>query len=343
MMAFVVQKGGDMDVLEQIQMPVPQLRPRDVLIRITSCAVNPSDTKLRAAAMPPGGLPKILGYDGAGVVEALGSEATMFKIGDQVFCAGSHIRNGTNAELVAIDERIVGHAPKTVDATVASSVPLVALTVWEGLEQLGLNPQSPISGKKRLLMLPGAGGVGSYGIQLAKMCGVEVIATASRPESEAACKDMGADYVINHKEPLKSQLEALGIHSVDYIYDAVSFEAYAEQFCDIIKPFGKIVSITSIGSANLDKFKPKAVSICWEFMYARSMHETEDMARQQEILHAVASLIDACKLKTPVWKVLPWSLESLKEAHALQQSGKAIGKIVMTRLPIASSPLLGGA
>jgi len=217
-----------------------------------------------------------------------------------------------------------------VSATVASSVPLVLLTVWEGLEQLGLNPQAPITSDKKLLMLPGAGGVGSYGIQIAKMCGVKVIATASRPESDAACKTMGADFVINHKEPLKHQLEALGIGGVDYIYDAVSFESYADQFLEIIKPFGKIVSITAVGAASVDKFKPKAVSICWEFMFARSLHQ-EDMEHQGEILNHGAALIDSGKLKTPIWKTLPWSLDSLKQAHDLQASGKAIGKIVMTR------------
>jgi NADPH2:quinone reductase len=329
MQAFGIQEtGGAVDVLVAFDAPAPELRPRDVLIRIVSCAMNPVDTKLRALPTPP---TKILGWDGAGVVEALGSEAKRFNVGDKVYCAGSHIRNGTNADLVAVDERIVGYAPSSVTATVASSVPLVVLTVWEGLEQLGLNPKAPLTSDKTILMLPGAGGVGSYGIQIAKMCGVKVIATASRPESEKACKEMGADFVINHKEPLKPQLEALGISGVDFIYDAVSFESYADQFFDIIKPFGKIVTITAIGSASLDKFKPKAVSVCFEFMFARALYESEDMEHQSEILNDAAALIDAGKLKTPIWKVLPWSLDSLKEAHTLQASGAAIGKIVMTK------------
>jgi len=329
----LTEKGGAVDLLESFQPPMPELRPRDVLVRVEACALNPSDTKIRGMPTPFGGLPKILGNDGAGVVEAVGSAATKFKVGDRVYCAGSHTRNGTNADFVAVDERIVGVAPSSVSATVAASVPLVTLTCWEGLEQLGLSPEAPLGSgsKKRLLMIPGAGGVGNCGIQLAKMCGVEVIATASRPESEAVCRDMGADFVINHKQTLKPQLEALGINSVDFIYDAVSFESYAEQFFDIIKPFGKIVTITAVGSASLDKFKPKAVSICFEFMYARSAYETEDMDHQGDILNKAAAMIDSGKLKTAVWKVLPWSLESLKEAHNLQASGTALGKIVLTK------------
>jgi len=197
---------------------------------------------------------------------------------------------------------------------------------------LGLNPLVPITSDKTLIMLPGAGGVGSYGIQLAKMCGVKVIATASRVESEDACKELGADFVINHRNPLKPQLAALGIDSVDYIFDAVSFTLYVDQYLEIIKAFGKIVTITSMAGVELDKFKPKAVSISWEFMFARSLHQ-EDMEHQGDILNDGAALVDAGKLKVPIWKTLPWSLASLKEAHDLQASGKAIGKIVMTREP----------
>merc|ERR1711998_509968 len=225
----------------------------------------------------------------------------------------------------AVDSRIVGKAPRTVAPEVAASVPLVALTAWEGLEQLGMNFSSPSRSQgKRILVIPGAGGVGSYIIQFAKVLGLTVIATASRPESEEACRSLGADHVVNHRETLKPQLEALGIKDVHYIFDAVSFEQYATQFLDIIAPFGRIVSITEAGKANFDAFKWKAVTSSWEFMFARPAFEAEDIAHQSHILNTVSQMIDVGKLQTPIWKSLPWSLESLKEAHKLQESGKAI-------------------
>jgi len=212
MKAFGIKvKGGGVDALEELQLPQPELRSHDILIRVESCALNPIDTKLRKLTPPPGGFPKVLGFDGAGTVVTCGSEARSFEAGDKVFFAGSHIRNGSNAEFVAVDERIVGRMPKTINAATASSVPLCALTAWEGLEQLGINPLSASNKKQCLLMLPGAGGVGCYGIQFAKLAGLQVVATASRPESEAACRHLGADHVVNHKLPLKPQLDALAV------------------------------------------------------------------------------------------------------------------------------------
>lgn len=332
MHAFGIRQGGGVDSLEEMELPRPELRPKDILVRVEACAMNPADTKLRTLSAPPGGLPKVLGWDGSGVVAACGPESVGFNVGDRVFFAGSHIRNGTNADLVAVDSRIVGKAPRTLAPDVAASVPLVALTAWEGLEQLGLDFSTPaLSHGKKLLVIPGAGGVGSYIIQLAKVLGLTVIATASRPESRQACLSLGADHVINHRESLKPQLETLGINGVHYIFDAVSFEQYATQFLDIIQPFGRIVSITSAGEANIDAFRPKSVSLSWEFMFTRPAYEPDDIGHQSHILNTVSQMIDAGKLQTPIWKSLPWSLESLREAHLLQESGKAIGKIVMTK------------
>lgn len=333
MRAFGLRAGGGKEVLQELELPKPDLRPKDLLIRVEACAMNPIDTKLRKLNPPPGASPKVLGFDGAGIVEACGPEAALFRVGDRVFFAGSNVRNGSNAELLAIDSRIVGKAPSSVAAGVAASVPLCALTAWEGLEQMGLDILRPGSAEgKRLLVIPGAGGVGSYVIQLAKVLGLSVIATASRPESQSACSSLGADHVVNHRDLLKPQLEALGIKSLHYIFDAVSFEANAEQYLELIQPFGKIVTITSIGTANVDAFKSKSVSICWEFMFARSAFETDDIMHQGEILNVVSEMIDQGRLQTPVWKSLPWSLESLQTAHELQESGKAIGKIVMARM-----------
>jgi len=336
MQAFGIRSGGGVDAIEALELPKPEMRPKDILVRVEACAMNPVDFKLRN--LNPGhpwfpvGSPKVLGWDGSGVVAECGPESVGFNVGDRVFFAGSHIRNGTNADLVAVDSRIVGKAPRTVAPEVAASVPLVALTAWEGLEQLGLDFSSPSSGKgKTILVIPGAGGVGSYIIQLAKVLGLTVIATASRPESREACLSLGADHVINHRETLKPQLEELGINELHFIYDAVSLEQYATQFLEIIRPFGRIVSITGAGKADLDAFRWKAVSFSWEFMFSRPQYEPEDIAHQSHILNTVSQMIDAGKLKTPVWKSLPWSLESLREMHALQESGKAIGKIVMAK------------
>jgi zinc-binding alcohol dehydrogenase family protein len=336
MQAFGIRQGGGADSVEVMELPKPELRPNDILVRVEACAMNPVDTKLRnlnpGHPWFPAGSPKVLGYDGSGVVAAVGPESTGFSVGDRVFFAGSHIRNGTNADLVAVDSRIVGKAPRSIAPEVAASVPLVALTAWEGLEQLGLDFSAPAKSQgKTILVIPGAGGVGSYIIQLAKVLGLTVIATASRPESRDACLSLGADHVINHREQLKPQLEALGISNLNYIYDAVSFEQYAVQFLEIIAPFGRIVSITGAGKADMDAFRWKAVTYSMEFMFSRPQYEPEDITHQRYILNTVSEMIDAGKLQTPIWKSLPWSLESLREMHMLQESGKAIGKIVMAK------------
>merc|ERR1719247_204707 len=336
MQAFGIRSGGGPDAIEALELPRPELRSKDILVRVEACAMNPVDTKLRnlnpGHAWFPAGSPKVLGWDASGVVAACGPESVGFSVGDRVFFAGSHIRNGTNADLVAVDSRIVGKAPASIAPEVAASVPLVALTAWEGLEQLGLDFSSPFSGKgKTILVIPGAGGVGSYIIQLAKVLGLTVIATASRPESREACLSLGADHVINHRESLKPQLESLGINEVHFIYDAVSFEQYAPQFLEIIRPFGRIVSITAAGKADMDAFRWKAVSYSMEFMFSRPEYEPDDIAHQSYILNTVSQMIDAGKLQTSIWKSLPWSLESLREMHMLQESGKAIGKIVMAK------------
>jgi zinc-binding alcohol dehydrogenase family protein len=334
MKAFGIRKGGGIDMLEELDLPEPELRPRDLLIRVDAVALNPVDFKLRGRD-PTNGQHKVLGWDGAGVVETCGAEATGFRVGDRVYFAGAFQRDGSNADFVAIDERIVAHAPASVDATVAASVPLVALTAWEGLEQCGVDPSLAGSGHHQsILVIPGAGGVGSYVIQFAKAAGLQVIATASREESREACLALGADFVINHREPLKPQLEKLGINDVNFIFDAVDLKGYGEQFSQIIQPFGKIASITMLGESLefLDAFKLKSVSLACEFMFTRPQYEPKHMNHQREILTKVAKMIDNKKLHTPIWKSLSWSLAALREGHQLQESGKAIGKIVMSRV-----------
>lgn len=338
MRAFGMRVGGGVDVLEELEVPVPELQPRDLLVRVEAVGFNPGDFMIREMEVPPGGLPKILGWDGAGVVQATGTKVTAHKAGDRIYFAGSVIRNGSNADFVAIDERIVARAPASIPAAVAATVPMVTLTAWEGLEQLGLDPSQAGSGRqRRLLTIPGSGGIGSKIIQLAKACGVQVIATASREESRQEAIDLGADFVINHRKALKPQLEKLGIKDVHFIYDVVDFVGYQQQFGDIIQPFGKIVSAaltTQVMESKIeisDALISKSVAVISEAMFARTMFEAEDMGHQGEILTMAAQMIDDQRLQTPIWKSLPWSLESLRTAHDLLQSGKAIGKIVMTR------------
>jgi zinc-binding alcohol dehydrogenase family protein len=224
-------KGGPIDQLEELEIPIPELRPKDVLVKVQAVGMNPVDTKKRKgdAELEK---PLILGYDGVGIVEKLGSEASLFEIGDKVWLAGVINRNGTNAEYIAVDERIVGNAPQKISTAQAAAVPLVLLTAWEGLfEQLGLKAFDPANQGKTLLILPGAGGVGSFVVQLAKkLCGLTVVATASRPESEAAAKALGADHVINHRMPLKQQLELKGLSGVDYIFNAYDTHANFDQY-----------------------------------------------------------------------------------------------------------------
>jgi len=277
--------------------------------------------------------PLVLGYDAAGVVEQVGAEVRNFKVGDKVFYAGDIKRAGSNAEYQAVDERIVGRAPKSLSLTTASAVPLVFLTAWEGLvEGLGLKAHDPSFAGKRLLLLPGAGGVGSFVTQLAsQVFGLEVIATASRPESAQACRDLGATHVINHREPLKPQLDALGLDGVDYVYNAWKTEQYLEQYADIVKPLGKIVSIVETDEPlPVGKLMFKRISFAWEFMFTRAAFDV-DMDFQGFILNEAARMIDSGALKMPAVKVLPMSLENLKAAHTEQESGTMIGKTVLTR------------
>jgi zinc-binding alcohol dehydrogenase family protein len=345
MNAFVLPREGAADLLEERTLPCPELKPRDILVRVHAVAMNPVDTQVRDARgkFKPADGPadeypqgKILGYDGSGVVEKLGSEVTMFQEGDAVYFAGDIHRNGSNADFVAIDERIVAKMPKSLSFAEAAAVPLTMLTAWEGLFE---SMRVPTNGRpnvpKRVLVLPGAGGVGTWAIQLAKKVGgLFVIATASRPESAKKSMELGADLVINHREPLQPQLEAAGLDGVDYIYDGYGLATYAPQYAEIIKPFGQIVTIVpdfTKGMPNISvPMTFKRCSIHFELMFTRAAEGIE-MERQHEILATAARLIDEGELHVSIQDKLPWSLDSLKKAHHMQQSGQAIGKIVMAR------------
>lgn len=304
----------------------------DLLVKIEAISVNPVDFKIRQNTAKDTVLdtPKIIGWDAAGTVEAVGDKTSKFNVGDAVYYAGDITRSGSNAEYQLIDERIVGKKPKNLTIAEAAAIPLTGLTAYESLfDRIRVNPETDKG--KSVLILAGAGGVGSIAIQLAKTIGkLTVIATASRPDSIQWCKDMGADYVVNHHN-LKEELEKIGHGQVNYILDFVDLEGYWETAAELIKPQGHIVSITgSSMPLNLNVLKNKSVTFSWEFMYTRSMFSTDDIERQHQILNHIADLLDAGTIKPTLKTTLQgFTVANLKKAHEMQESGKTIGKTVI--------------
>lgn len=320
----------DPDCLVWFEAPEPIVGPRDLLVKVEAIAVNPVDTKIRKSlGTDPLPEPRILGWDAAGVVVSVGSEVGGFQTGDEVFYAGEVMRPGCNAPLQAVDERLAARKPSTVSFSEAASWPLVAITAWELLfERMRVDPDGADAGKA-LLILNGAGGVGSVLIQLAKRAGLRVIATASRPESIAWCREMGADDVINHHQPLAPQLAPLGIAELPLIINLHLPDLYWKQTGELIAPFGTlglIVEPSAPVNAG-DPMKMKCATVVWEWMFARAKFKTADMHRQGEILAEITKLIDANQLKPILGNTLhPISPETLREAHAAMESGSALGK-----------------
>ena len=310
--------------------PIPG--ERDLLVKIDAISVNPVDFKIRQSGAKNTVLetPKIIGWDAAGIIQAVGEKVTLFEVGDLVYYAGDITKQGSNAEYQIVDERIVGRKPTSLNSQEAAAIPLTALTAWEILfDRIRISAEKDKG--KSILIIGGAGGVGSIAIQLAKkIAGLTVIATASRPETIDWCKKQGADYVVDHKDLVSSVREA-GFENVDFILDFVDTNAYWDTMVELIKPQGHIASIT--GSSDpvvLNKLKSKSASFSWEFMYTRSMYQTEDMIEQHHILNKVADLLDDGVLKTTLNVTLKgFTAANLKKAHELLESGKTIGKIAI--------------
>ncbi|CAD0187216.1 Zinc-type alcohol dehydrogenase-like protein [Ruegeria sp. THAF57] len=316
------------DALIDFEADAPTPGPRDLLVAVKGVSVNPVDVKLRAG-MEPGDAPKVLGFDAAGVVQAVGADVTGYKVGDEVFYAGDFTRPGTNSELHVVDERIVGRKPASLGFAEAAGHPLTAITAWEILfDSFALTEGSGAG--ETLLIIGGAGGVGSILIQLAKvLTGLTVIATASRPETVEWVKKMGADHVINHRESLPEQVAALGLHP-KYIAGLTGSDEHFPALVEVAKPRGHIALIDDPEELNILPAKLKALSISWEFMFTRSMFQTEDMDAQRDLLNRVADLLDAGKLQSTVTANLgKVSAQSLIEAHRIQESGRVIGKNVL--------------
>ncbi len=317
--------------LVDTELPEPVPGPHDLLVRIEAVAVNPIDTKLRAA-VGEGDPPRQLGWDAAGVVAATGERVGRFRVGDAVMFAGDAGRAGCNAEAVLVDERLVGRRPSRLSWAEAASVPLTGLTAWEALfERLDLDPACGTGRGRSLLILGGAGGVGSIAIQLARRAGAVVIASASRPESTAWVRELGAHHVVDHHRPLAPQLAALGYEAVDRIANFSDTDAYWEVMAELIAPLGSIVAIVGNRQPlDLNRLKAKSVTFAWEFMFSRSQFQTPDMGRQGEILDRLAELLEDGELRPTLGRTLsPINAANLAIAHAQLASGRTIGKIAL--------------
>jgi NADPH2:quinone reductase len=330
MIAFGIREFlpvGDKDCFTSFSCTIPQSLPDDVLVKVKAVAVNPVDTKVRAMPTQTLDTPRILGWDASGEVVAVGENVTKFRVGDAVYYAGDITRPGCNAPYQCVDARLVAHKPQRLSFEEAAAMPLTTLTAWEGFERMNLQPG------KSILILGAAGGVGSIAIQLAKQAGCFVIATASRAETRQWCLDLGADAVVDYRGDIIEQCRSLGYPQVDAIANFVSTEAYWDMMGELIAPLGEFLLIVE-PKTNLrlgDPLKAKCISIHWEFMFARAKFQTHDLARQGEILQQLAELIDAGIIRNTMTTHLgEMSCESLREAHELLESGRTVGKIVLS-------------
>lgn len=320
----------DTNAFLDLEIDKPAPKGHDILVAVKAVAINPVDTKVRAPKDKVEDQARIIGYDASGVVEAIGSKVTLFKPGDVVYYAGDITRSGTNAEFHLVDERIVGRRPASLSHAEAAALPLTTITAYEAFfDRLGID-RDGADGGQSILIIGAGGGVGSIGIQLAKQAGLKVIATASRPETSAWVQELGADHVVNHREDMVAQIRALGIQHVDHIAIFNDMRHW-ETAVELIRPQGGIVSIDDTDlPMPMGGMKMKAASLHWEFMFARSMHQTHDMVEQHKLLTYVAGQIDAGKIKTTVSKrISPINATNMREAHRLVETGQAKGKIVL--------------
>lgn len=321
----------DPAALIDLELPKPKASGRDLLVRVMAVSVNPVDVKMRAWTTPPEGQPLILGYDAAGLVEAVGKDVTLFKPGDAVFYAGTKFRPGTNAEYHLVDERIVGKKPASLDFTAAAALPLTSLTAWELLfDRLEVVPGKRVGGT--LLIVGAAGGVGSILIQLARrLTGLTVIATASRPETRGWCLELGAHHVIDHRQPLHEELKKAGLPQPNLVTSLNHTGEHFPAIVEALAPQGKLALIDDPDLFDVRLLKPKAASLHWESMFARALFETPDMIAQHRILNDVAALVDDGVLRTtltqPMGRI---DAATLLRAHRAVESGTSRGKIVLT-------------
>jgi len=331
MKAIVAKSGSDAQdagafVLEE--QPIPEPGTQDLLVRVLAIGMNPVDTKVRKIFEGD----RVLGWDACGVVEKTGAAVTGFKAGDQVFYAGDITRPGCNSEYHLVDHRIAALAPEILSPEDAAAMPLTSITGWEGLfERMGFVAQANANTGRSIMIIGGAGGVGSVAIQLAHWAGLKVFATASRAETVDWCQTLGADLILNHRNGLHEELKATGVDSVDAIFCTTQMGRHWQAMVDCIRPQGRIVLIDDpTDPVDITAFKAKSVTLSWEFMYTRSMFETDDMAEQRRLLATVAGLLDEGTLVTTRRKTLTGlTPENIQAMHIKQESGTMIGKQVL--------------
>lgn len=319
------------DALHDIELPEPEIGPRDLLVEVRAISVNPVDTKVRNNTQPENGAAKVLGWDVAGVVKAVGADVQLFKAGDQVYYAGSIGRAGGNSERHVVDERIVGHMPKSLSFAEAAALPLTAITAWELLfDRLQVAEGQDDLGQS-LLIVGAAGGVGSILTQLARqLTGLKVIGTASRSETQDWVRQLGAHVVLDHSGSLSEAFKAAGLAPVSYVASLTHTDQHLEQLVEVLQPQGRLGLIDDPKALNANLLKRKCLSLHWEFMFARALYETPDMQEQHRLLNRVAELVDAGVLKTTLAEHFGTiNATNLRRAHELLESGKARGKIVL--------------
>lgn len=323
---------SDPQSLVDIDLPRPAPFGRDLLVEVRAVSVNPVDTKVRRNVAPENGEWKVLGWDAAGVVVETGPDATQFRPGDAVFYAGAINRPGTDAEFHLVDERIAGAKPKSLGWAEAAALPLTAITAWEALfDRLDVKGRPVPGAAPVLLIVGGAGGVGSIAIQLARtLTDLTVVATASRPQTRAWAQELGAHHVVDHSRPLAGEVAALGIGRPAFVFSTTNTGDHLAEIAELIAPQGCFALIDDPKGLDIMPFKRKSVSIHWEFMFTRPVFATADMAEQGVLLNEVSRLVDAGALRTTLAETFgAITADNLKRAHALIESGRSRGKIVL--------------
>ena len=335
MKAIAYQAAGSAEVLRDVTLDRPSPTGRDILVEVAAVSVNPVDTKVRKGMSAEDGQWKVLGWDASGTVTAGGDAVTGFAVGDEVYYAGSLVRQGTNSQFHLVDERIVASKPKSLSHAQAAALPLTTLTAYEMLFDR-LDVKRPVPGAaKAIVIVGGAGGVGSIAIQLARqLTDLTVIATASREETKAWVRDLGAHHVIDHTKPIAAEVKALGLGQPGFVFSTTQTDKHIAEIVELIAPQGRFGLIDDPETLDIKPFKRKSVSTHWEFMYTRPIFETEDMGEQGRLLAEVAGLIDAGKLRTTVSDVMgPIDAATLIRAHQLIETGRARGKLVLDGFP----------
>lgn len=313
----------EIDSLAELELPKPSPSGRDLLVKVEAVSVNPVDTKQRKQGSAA---PRVLGWDASGTVVAVGPEVSLFRKGEDVYYAGDVTRAGCDSEFHLVDERIVGRKPRSLDFAQAAAIPLTAITAWEAFFD-----RLKVKRGCAMLIIGGAGGVGSIGIQLARLAELKVIATASRPETIAWCKELGAHHTVDHRKPMRPQIEALGLKHVDYIANFSEVDEHWAAISDLVAPQGGIVLIVgNKAPLNVDAIRAKSATLCFELMFTRARFQTPDMIEQHKLLNQVAEWLDAGRLKGTLKETLsPINAANLRKAHARLESGTMIGKLVL--------------